>query len=407
MKRQDDMCLPLPTVGSDLFTQIANPANFDKAWDKLCKHSNSASGVDWLTVDQSYQLYSEHHEQFIQDLWDDRYRPKPVRQCPINKPDGSKRYLGIPTFRDRAVHRAILQITEPLVDPYFSRFSFGYRRGLSVHDAALEVQQCIQEGYTWVADVDLKAYFDSVEHPALLAALAVVFDDPRLLRLIRRLLKSGICIGRTVQPTTRGVTQGAPASPLLSNIFLHSLDVELTKRGLRFIRYADDFVIMARSPRAANRIMKHITAFLRNSLELTVNSHKSTVTPTEALVFVGFSYPGGQVRISDRAYEKFRISLTHRMDKVPAKDYQPWLTKARNSMSGWLNHYGRLEDPRQIYTLSDWIHDVTYRTGCAVGRPRSKSIFALKDAWSKVFTRWERRRSIRSRNESPAADMSL
>ena len=200
-----------------------------------------------------------------QQLLDGTYRPGPVRRKTIDKPDGGQRLLGIPNVIERLIQQAIVQVLTPIFDPHFSESSFGFRPKRSAHGAAKQVQRIIRRGHRFAADIDLSKFFDRVQHDVLMARVARRVDDKLLLRLIGRYLRAGVMVEGVLQPTDVGTPQGGPLSPFLSNILLDDLDKELERRGLPFVRYADDFAVFAKSQRAAERIMTSVSRYLTDN----------------------------------------------------------------------------------------------------------------------------------------------
>lgn len=287
MRRYADMDMK-EQDGIDLINKVIANENLWKAYERV-KSNKGASGVDGITV---YQL-KEHMEKYFQPLKqkliEGTYQPQPVKRVAIPKPDGSKRYLGIPCVLDRVVQQAILQVIEPIIDPYFSEKSFGFRKGRNAHQAIKLAEQYYQEGYRAVVDCDLKSYFDTIHHQRVRAYLEEFISDKIVLKLIWKFLRSGILDKDIYIETTEGAPQGGPLSPILANIYLNKLDRELEKRGHRFIRYADDFVIYVKSKRAGERVMESITSYIEKDLGLIINQKKSKVCGATSATFLGFN----------------------------------------------------------------------------------------------------------------------
>ncbi|WP_258000242.1 group II intron reverse transcriptase/maturase [Bacillus sp. Marseille-P3661] len=231
----------------------------------------------------------KYYQPLRQKLKEGTYQPQPVKRVAIPKTDGSKRYLGIPCVLDRVVQQAIHQVIEPIIDPYFSEKSFGFRKGRNAHQAIQLAEQYYQEGYRVVVDCDLKSYFDTIHHQRLRAFLEEFISDKIVLKLIWKFLRSGILDKDIYIETTEGAPQGGPLSPILANVYLNKLDRELERREHRFIRYADDFVIYVKSKRAGERVMDSIATYIEEDLGLIINQKKSRVCGATSSTFLGFN----------------------------------------------------------------------------------------------------------------------
>lgn len=274
--------------GINLIEQVISDRNLWSAYEKVFANKG-APGVDGITVYQLKSHMSKYYEPLKQKLRDGSYQPQPVKRVAIPKSDGSKRYLGIPCVLDRVVQQAILQIIDPIIDPHFSDNSFGFRKGRNTHQAIEKAKEYYQEGYRVVVDCDLKSYFDTIHHQRIRAYLEYFISDKTVLKLIWKFLRSGILDKDIYIETTKGAPQGGPLSPILANVYLNMLDRELERRGHRFIRYADDFVIYVKSKRAGERVMESITKFLEEDLGLTINQKKSKVCGATSATFLGFN----------------------------------------------------------------------------------------------------------------------
>jgi group II intron reverse transcriptase/maturase len=252
--------------------------------------NKGAPGVDGMTVDELPEHLKAHWPSIRAKLEDGQYRPSPVKRVEIPKPGGGVRMLGIPTVLDRLIQQAMLQVLSPEFEPTFSDHSYGFRPGRSAHDAVKAAQEHIQAGYTWVVDIDLERFFDTVNHDRLMARMKSVVEDKRVLRLVNAYLKAGVMINGVVMDTEEGTPQGGPLSPLLSNIVLDELDRKLEERGHRFVRYADDCNIYVRSERAAQRVLTSTRTFIEKRLRLRVNEAKSTAELAVRRQFLGFSF---------------------------------------------------------------------------------------------------------------------
>lgn len=280
-----------------------------------------------------------------------------MKRVEIPKPGGGVRKLGIPTVLDRFIQQAVMQVLQRKWDGTFSEHSYGFRPGRSAHQAVEQAQEYIAEGYRWVVDMDLEKFFDRVHHDRLMAKLAERIGDKRMLKLIRAILTAGVMENGLVGPLDEGTPQGGPLSPLLSNIVLDELDRELEKRGLRFVRYADDSNIYVRSRRAGERVMASITRFLSKRLKLQVNQQKSAVARPWERQFLGFSFTNRRQprrRISPKAVGRFKErirELTYRTRGVSIERMAAELTRY---LRGWIGYFGRCETPSTLTGLEEW-----------------------------------------------------
>lgn len=261
-----------------LLETILSKDNLNMAYLQV-KRNKGSHGVDGMKYTELHGFLKQHGEELIQQLLAGKYKPQPVRRVEIPKDDGGVRLLGIPTVVDRFIQQAISQALTPIFEEVFSDNSFGFRPKRSAHDALLKAQTYMNEGKHWVVDIDLEKFFDRVNHDKLMHHVSVEVKDKRVLKLIRAYLNSGVLINGLINLSDEGTPQGGPLSPLLSNIMLNELDKELERRGLSFVRYADDCQIYVKSPRAGERVMKGVTDFIEAKLKLKVNKVKSKVQP--------------------------------------------------------------------------------------------------------------------------------
>ena len=287
-----------------LLERILSKDNLETAWKRV-KANHGAPGVDGIAIEQfpdhTRPLWSVIRESLLAGT----YQPSPVRRVEIPKATGGTRPLGIPTVLDRLIQQAIAQILSPIFDPTFSESSFGFRPGRSAHHAVRKAREYIREGYRIAVDMDLSKFFDTVDHDALMLRVARKIRDKRVLRLIGKYLRAGVMAQDRLQETRLGVPQGGPLSPLLANIILDDLDKELEKRGHRFVRYADDFIVLVKSRQAGERVMESMKRFLESTLKLRINQEKSRVVPTNQTAFLGFTFRGTKIRWSEKAFCEF------------------------------------------------------------------------------------------------------
>ncbi len=284
--------------------------NMHRAW-KQVKANKGAAGVDGMSIMEFPEFARNHWNNIRKQLIEGSYKPSPVKRVEIPKPDGGKRPLGIPTVTDRVIQQAIAQVLTPVFDPGFSESSYGFRPNRSAHDAVRKVREYIRQGYKYAVDIDLSKFFDMVNHDLLIQKLKTCIKDKTLLRLINRYLKAGVKVDGKIEPTAEGVPQGGPLSPLLSNIVLDELDKELERRGHRFVRYADGFIILVKSHRAGERVMQSTKRFLLKNLKLIVNEKKSKVVKSDQCTFLGFIFTGKSIRWSDDSLAEFKKANTY------------------------------------------------------------------------------------------------
>lgn len=338
----------------NLFEKVLAPANLKQSFKRV-RSNKGAPGVDGIEIDEFTNWAKVHWKQCETQLREGTYQPAPVRRVEIDKPDGGKRQLGIPTVLDRVIQQAITQVLSPIVEPTFSNSSFGFRPNRNAHQAVKQVRGLIKQKRKFAVDVDLSKFFDRVNHDLMMSKLKRHTDDKRLLSLIGRYLRSGVMENRKYYRNTDGVPQGGPLSPLLSNILLDSLDKELERRGHCFARYADDFVILVKSKRSGERVMSSVTQYLETKLKLKINMEKSQVVKANKCKFLGFTFSHGRIKWHAKTLQKFKQEvrrLTNRNWGVSMK-YQ--LYKLSHYLRGWINYFGIANAYQQCVDLDHWI----------------------------------------------------
>lgn len=300
------------TVTNELLEKILSKDNMNSAFKRV-KANKGASGIDDMTVDELLQYLKENGEQIKEDIRNGRYNPKAVRRVEIPKTDGSKRKLGIPTVVDRVIQQAVAQQLSIIYEPIFSENSYGFRPNRSCHDAILKAKEIMNNGYKWVVDLDLEKFFDTVNQDLLISIIRRTINEDKVVSLIRKYLQAGVLVNGVFEKTEKGTPQGGNISPILSNIMLNELDKELEKRGLQFVRYADDCVIFTKSKKSAERVMRSITKFIENKLRLKVNRAKSKVDRLWRIKYLGFSFykvkGKVEVRIHPNSIAKFKDKI--------------------------------------------------------------------------------------------------
>jgi RNA-directed DNA polymerase len=304
-----------------LLKEILNRQHLEKAMLQVMRNRGSG-GVDGMQTDELRDFLSRHYQKLKEEITTGNYTPSPVRKVAIPKPQGGTRMLGIPTVIDRLLQQAIAQWLSPKYEATFSENSYGFRPKRNAHQAVMQAKHYLQEGKTWVIEIDLEKFFDKVNHDRLLSTLSKRISDKPTLQLIRSYLTSGIMEGGTVSQRTEGTPQGSPLSPLLSNIVLDELDKELTKRGHSFVRYADDSSIYVRSEKAAQRVRASITRYIEEQLLLKVNeTKKKNQSPTSKYVIRFFILPTKR-EMGDTDSNK--INRTHHRKMQSINPTQRW-----------------------------------------------------------------------------------
>ena len=341
----------------DLMQRVVEHRNLQLAVRRV-KQNKGSPGIDGMTVYQLLEYLAEHEQDLRAKLLDGTYVPMPVKRQQIPKPGGGLRELAIPCVVDRLVQQAILQVLQPIFDPTFSEHSYGFRPGRRAHDAVCAAQRYIQNGYRWVADVDLARFFDRVNHDVLMGRLARRIEDKRLLRLIRSYLEAGIMANGVVSERHEGVPQGGPLSPLLANVLLDEVDKELEKRGLVFCRYADDLNVYTRSKRAAEDAMQTLRRLFAK-LRLQVNESKSAVARPQDRKFLGYSFYIRADVVKRRVAPKALESMKERVREITGRNRGRSLVQVvkelRSYLAGWKNYFSLADTPSVFEAADTWI----------------------------------------------------
>jgi RNA-directed DNA polymerase len=344
-----------PAFEERLMEEVCERENLEVAWRRVCENKGSP-GVDGLTIDETRDYLRQHWPVIREQLLSGTYQPQPVRRVEIPKPDGGVRKLGVPCVVDRLIQQAVLQVLQKRWDPTFSEHSYGFRPRRSAHQAVAQAQRYVAEGYNYVVDIDLEKFFDRVNHDTLMARVAARVSDKRLLKLIRAFLNAGVLEDGLVRAIDEGTPQGGPLSPLLSNLLLDDLDQELTRRGHRFCRYADDCNIYVRSRRAGERVMTSVCHFLKTKLRLKVNESKSSVARPEERKFLSFSITndGSQRQIAPKALDRFRMRVRELTCRTLGVSMQQLIEPLARYLIGWRAYFSFCETPRVLSNLDAW-----------------------------------------------------
>jgi len=341
-----------------LLEKILDKSNMNKAYENV-KRNKGSHGIDGLTLDMLLEYLKEHGAKLREDILGGVYSPKAVRRVEIDKDNGQKRKLGIPTVVDRVIQQSMLQVLSPIFEKKFSETSYGFRPKRSAHDALLQSKRYMNEGYRDVVDLDLKSYFDTVNHDILIGLVYKEIKDKRVISLIRKYLQAGVMENGAINKTLKGVPQGGPLSPLLSNVMLDVLDKELEKRGLCFVRYADDCNVYVKSKRAAHRVMASIKHFIENKLKLVVNEEKSSVCKPRKLKFLGYSFyyvkGGVDFRVHEKSIRKLKSKLKYLTGRSRIGSIKSTFIKLRQIIVGWVNYFKMAKMKMKLKELDEWI----------------------------------------------------
>ncbi len=347
----------------ELLEQVLDCSNVNKAYRHVTGNKGS-KGVDGVTTQELSAYMQENWERIKQEITKGEYRPQAVLGVEIPKANGGKRLLGIPTVIDRLIQQSVHQVLYPVYDIGFSGYSYGFRIGRNAHQAIAQAQSYINGGYRYILDFDLKSFFDIVNQDYLMSLLNRKIKDRLLLKLIRRYLQSGIMLGGAVQQRENGMPQGSPLSPLLSNIILTELDNELEKRGLRFVRYADDFSIFVKSKRASLRVENSIVKFVENKLHLKINDDKSQICRPIQYFMLGYgfvpTYKKGEkgkynLRVNPKSFKRLKQKIKEVTRKTSPIPFTERLIKLEQVTRGWINYYRFANIMGKLRDLDSWV----------------------------------------------------
>ena len=328
---------------------------------KAVERNNGAPGVDGMTVNELDEWWHKNGEDFRQKVYHNQYKPSPVKRVYIPNPNGKRRPLGIPTVIDRTLQQATAQILDLIFDVSFSHNSFGFRRKRSAHDALHRALEYLNDGYTWIVDLDIEKFFDRVNHDKLISIIRKIMNEKEVLHLIRLFLRAGVMEEGVVTDNTLGTPQGGCISPLLANIYLNELDQELESRGLRFVRYADDVVIFVKSERSAERVMKSVSAWLEKELFLTASPTKTKVCRPTDSQFLGFTFwkSKGTWKLrptndrKQRLKDKVKEILCRK--KASAMKLEVVFKRVNWVVRGWINYFSISSMKTFLKEFSGWL----------------------------------------------------
>lgn len=320
--------------------EVLDPVNLLMARDRVMANKG-APGVDGMTFDKVHEHFQRHGESICEHIRQGRYIPSPVRRVDIPKPNGGTRMLGIPTVQDRVIQQAIAQVLVRHYDPTFSEFSYGFREGRGAEQAITQTTAYIKDERSWIVEMDLEKFFDTVNHDRLMGRLEKDIKDRMLLRLIRRYLRTGILENGLVSPRDEGTPQGSPLSPILSLIVLDELDKYLEKRGIAFCRYADDCNLYMKSKKAGERALENTTRFIEETLKLRVNRSKSGVFRPSKTKFLGFTFVGttGEPRAHEKSLKRLKEKLKVIFYRARGSTLKYTICKLSRMLRGWQGYY--------------------------------------------------------------------
>ena len=355
---------------SQLMEQILSRENMNRAYKKV-KAKKGASGIDGVNMDEIQDYIKQNWPSIKEQIRKRKYQPNPVLRVEIPKPNGGKRKLGIPTVMDRIIEQAIVQVLTPIVEPYFSEYSYGFRPKRRAQQAVVKLLEYLNDGYIYIVDIDLEKFFDNVNQDKLMSLVHKIINDPDTESLISKYLRAGVMVEGRYEDTPLGTPQGGNLSPLLSNIMLNELDKELEARGLHFVRYADDCVIALGSSAAANRVMHTITRWIEKKLKLKVNVTKTKVTRPSKLKYLGFGFvsTNGQWKCKPHqsSVERFERRLKKLTKRSLSIDMDIRIQQLNWVIRGWINYFkigkmkshmeridGRLRTRMRIIIWKQW-----------------------------------------------------
>ena len=368
----------------NLLDTILRSDNLNAAYKKV-KTNKGVGGIDGMQVDELLPYLREHQSELVEQVREGKYKPNPVRRVEIPKEEkGKTRKLGIPTVVDRVIQQAIAQELTPLYEEQFSDNSIGFRPGRGAHDALERCRKYINEGYVYVVSMDLQSYFDTVNHSKLIEVLSRTVKDGRVISLIHKYLKAGVMEDGGFHATTEGVPQGGPLSPLCGNVMLNELDKELERRGHKYVRYADDCLILCKSRKSAERTMENIVPFITGKLFLKVNLQKTTVSHVSKIKYLGYGFYRHKGKCRMRIHPKSVAKMKNRIRELTTRgnkwSNQEREEKLRSYARGWINYY-RYADMKSLMEQTDeWL------------RHRIRAVYWKQ--WKKVRTRYKMLRAL-------------
>jgi len=343
--------------GYGLLEHILSPANLNNAYKKVLQNKG-AGGIDKMELESLKDYLIKEKDALIASILAGKYQPNPVRRVDIPKDNGKQRQLGIPTVVDRVIQQAITQMLSPVYEKQFSSHSYGFRPKRNAHQALQQCQRYMNEGYRYAVDIDLEKFFDTVNQSKLIEVLSRTIKDGRVISLIHRYLQAGVVVSNKLEQTTVGVPQGGPLSPLLSNIMLNELDKELEHRGHRFVRYADDMIILCKSQRSAMRTMQNLVRYIEKKLFLKVNVEKSSVEYAGKVKFLGYSFYKTKGSWRLRVHPKSVVKMRTRIKELTCRS-NGWgndrrKEKLKQFITGWVSYFKLADMKKLLLETDEW-----------------------------------------------------
>ena len=373
-----------PDTDTDFWTDnlldtILRSDNLNAAYKKV-KANKGSGGIDGMQVDELLPYLKDHRDELVRQLREGKYKPNPVRRVEIPKEEKGKiRKLEIPTVVDRMIQQAIAQELTPIYEEQFSENSYGFQPGRNAHDALAKCREYVDEGYVYAISMDLQAYFDTVNHSKLIEVLSRTIKDGRVISLIHKYLNAGVMEDGGFHATPEGVPQGGPLSPLCGNVMLNELDKELERRGHKFVRYADDCMVLCKSRKSAERTLKHIIPFITEKLYLKINLEKTTVNHISKVKYLGYSFYRYKGKCRMRVHPKSIKKMKNRLRELTVRGNK-WSNpereeKLRRYTTGWINYYRYADMKGLMETTDEWL------------RHRIRAVYWKQ--WKRVRTRYK------------------
>jgi group II intron reverse transcriptase/maturase len=348
-----------------MIEQVLKPKNLYKAYRQVVRNKGAA-GIDHMKVDQLLSYLDNNRSSIINMVVNCAYVPDPILGVEIPKSNGKPRLLGIPTVVDRWLQQAVSQVLSSKFELGFEEHSYGFRPKKNIHKAVSQSLKYINDGFQDIVDIDLKGFFDEVDHSILLQLIYKKVKCPYTLRLIRKWLRAPIQIKGKLHKRRKGVPQGSPISPLLSNILLDELDKELARRKLRYVRYADDFSIYTKSKVEARKVGNEVYRFLKNRLALPINREKSGIRRPSNFELLGHGfvpiYKKGikgqyQFVVKKDSWESLKRKLKGITKKTKPYSFEERLQKLSEVWKGWVNNYRLASIHAKLKTLDEWLRN--------------------------------------------------